>query len=139
MNNIIVMGRLTRDPELRYIPATGKAVCNITVAVNRRFKKDETDFFNVTVWDKQGENVANYLAKGSQCIIKGSMQQRNYTDKEGKKVYAWDLMADEVEFIGGKAENKPSGNWKVEEGNSFSAPVTDDKGYQELITDDLPF
>ena len=104
MNNIVIAGRLTKGVELKYIPSTGKAVANFSVAVNRRFKRDVTDFFNVVVWDKQAENCANYIAKGSEVVIAGEMQQRNYDGGDGKKVYLWELIAQDVQFIGGKKQ-----------------------------------
>lgn len=130
MNNIVIAGRLTKGVELKYIPSTGKAVANFSVAVNRRFKRDVTDFFNVVVWDKQAENCANYIAKGSEVVIAGEMQQRNYDGGDGKKVYLWELIAQDVQFIGGKKmDPKPV--------NSFDASAGVE--YSELPDEDVPF
>ena len=100
MNNCQLIGRLTRDPELRTVASTGKAVCNFTLAVNRVYSKDqEADFFRVVVWGKQAENVAKYLKKGSQCAISGSIHNNNYTDKDGNMRYSVDINAQEVHFL----------------------------------------
>ncbi len=102
MNNVVLVGRLTKDPELRY--AGDKAVCNFTLAVDRPFKKDEADFIRIVTWGKQAENSEKYLRKGSQCAIQGSIQTGSYTDKNGNKRYTTDIMANRVEFL-----SKPQG------------------------------
>lgn len=84
MNQVVLIGRLTRDPELRFVPSSGKAVANFTLAVNRVYSKEkEADFFRIVVWGKQAENVATYLKKGSQCAVSGSIHNNNYTDRDG--------------------------------------------------------
>lgn len=89
MNSVILIGRLTRDPELRYIPSTGNALTTFSIAVDRAFTgKDgqkQTDFFNIVVWGKSAEYCANYLAKGRLAAVKGSIQNRTYDTKEGEK------------------------------------------------------
>lgn len=117
MNSITIIGRLTADPELRVIASTGKSVATFTVAVDRRFQK-QTDFFNVVVWEKQAENCANYLRKGSQCAVQGEMQQRSYDNNEGKKVYIWEVKAEQVQFLSKPAETS---------------------GYREVLGDDVNF
>ena len=91
MNIAILIGRLTKDPELRYIASTGRAVASFSIAVDRTFVgKDgqkQTDFFNIIVWGKQAENAANYLAKGSQVAIRGQIQNRSYEIPNGEKRY----------------------------------------------------
>lgn len=134
MNNITIAGRLTKDPELKYIPSTGKAVANFSVAVNRRFKRDVTDFFNVVVWDKQAENCANYIAKGSEVVIAGEMQQRSFDGGDGKKVYLWELIAQDVQFVGGKKSEAGQGNTS----DTFE-PKGLDGGYKELPDENVPF
>ena len=107
MNSCQLIGHLTRDPELR-MTNTGKAVANFTLAVNRVYTKEkEADFFRVVVWGKQAENVANYLKKGSQCAVSGSVQINNYTDKEGNQRQSTDIQADRVEFLGGGQKSEP--------------------------------
>ena len=95
MNKIQIIGRLTADPELRST-GSGVQVCSFTVAVNRRFNRDETDFFPVTVWRDAAVNCNKFLAKGSQVGVCGSLQIRRYDDKDGIKRTAVDLQADEV-------------------------------------------
>ena len=108
MNLFIGIGRLTADPELKYLPGNGTAVCNFTLAINRKFKKEETDFISCQAWSKTAELIANYLTKGSQCAIEGRIQVRNYVNQEGKKVYVTEVIVDQVEFLGGKGQKKES-------------------------------
>ena len=107
MNKVILIGRLTREPELRYTPQ-GTAVCQITVAVNRRGAQpgqQDADFINVLVWSSQAENVAKYMAKGRQIAIEGRIQTRNYDDKDGKKVYITEVIASNVQFLDSKSDS----------------------------------
>ena len=108
MNKVFLIGRLTKDPELRY-SSNNVAVCNITVAVNRPFENQngqrEADFINVSVWRKQAENVKNYLTKGSQVAVDGRIQTRNYDDKDGKKIYVTEVIADNIQFLDSKRNN----------------------------------
>jgi len=101
MNHTTIIGRLTRDPELKYLE-NGTPVCSFSVAVNRRFNKDATDFFNVTAWKKVGELCSEYLKKGSQVAINGRMESRKYENRDGQKTTVWELQVDEVEFLGSK-------------------------------------
>lgn len=102
MNRAILIGNLTRDPELRTV-GSGVSVCSFGLAVNRRFQNQqgvrEVDFFNVTVWRQQGENCARYLKKGSKCGVVGSIQIRTYDAQDGTKKTVVDIIADEVEFL----------------------------------------
>lgn len=140
MNNIVIAGRLTKDVELKYIPSTGKAVANFSVAVNRRFKKDTADFFNIVVWEKQAENCANYLAKGSEVVIAGEMQQRSFDGKEGQKVYVWELIAQEVQFVGGKKIETPSNfSSQLGEAETPFIPKGLDEAYKEIDEESVPF
>jgi len=108
MNKSFIMGRLTRDPELR-MTQSQVPVCSFTVAVDRKFKdqsgQPQTDFINVVAWKKTAEFVVKYFFKGSKIIVIGAIQVRNYDDKDGNKRIATEIVADEVEF----AESKPSG------------------------------
>ena len=108
MNKIEISGRLTRDPELRRTQS-GKAVCNINVAVKRPFTKDDTDFIDVVLWEQRAEFVAKYFSKGSFIIIVGSLQSRDYEDKDGNKRRAWEIKADDAEFGGSKNDGDNSG------------------------------
>ena len=102
MNKIILIGRLTKDPELSYTQG-GKAVCKFTLAVDRPYNGEskEADFINIVVWNKAGENAAKYLAKGRQTAVEGRLQLRSYDGNDGKKRYVTEVIADRVEFIGG--------------------------------------
>ena len=108
MNKVILIGRLTRDPELRYT-SSNIATCTFSIAVDRTFANQngerEADFINIVVWRKQAENCKNYLTKGSQVAIDGRIQTRNYDDKDGKKVYVTEVVADNVQFLGTKGSN----------------------------------
>ncbi|MGE6618787.1 single-stranded DNA-binding protein [Bacillus mycoides] len=101
LNRTILVGRLTKNPDLRYTP-NGVAVATFTLAVNRQFKKDgqqEADFINIVVWKKIAENVANYLKKGSLAGVDGRLQTRNYDGQDGKRVYVTEVVAESVQFL----------------------------------------
>ena len=105
MNKAILIGRLTRDPELRTTP-TGRNVCQFSVAVSRNFTNTngerEADFINCVVWDKQAENLVKYQKKGNQIAVEGRIQTRNYDDKDGKKVYVTEILASNISFLDSK-------------------------------------
>ena len=105
MNKAILIGRLTKDPELRTTP-TGRNVCQFSVAVSRNFTnangEREADFINCVVWDKQAENLAKYQRKGNQIAVEGRIQTRNYDDKDGKKVYVTEILASNISFLDSK-------------------------------------
>ncbi|MBV7275793.1 single-stranded DNA-binding protein [Clostridium thailandense] len=148
MNKVVLIGRLTKDPELKFTPGTGTAVATFTVAVDRRFSKDgqkEADFIPVVVWGKQAESTANYMGKGKLIGICGRIQTRSYDAKDGTKRYVTEVVAEEVQFLEWGNGNKgamPSFNEGPSEGfersNSFNAP-----NYGEDITPvddgDIPF
>jgi single-strand DNA-binding protein len=104
MNNVSLIGRLTQDTSLKYLP-TGTAVLKNTLAVNRR-KKDETDFINITAFGKGAELIANHLTKGDQVGLTGHIQTGSY-EKDGRKVYTFEVVVDGVIFIGSKKQGKP--------------------------------
>ena len=106
MNRIVLIGRLTKDPELGYTPNTQTAVSKFTLAVNRAKKDDGADFIRITVFGKQAESVSRYMKKGSQCAIEGRIQIGSYDGKDGNKVYTTDVIADRVEFLGGGEKPK---------------------------------
>lgn len=138
MNCVVMVGRLTRDPELRFIAGSGKAVATFAIAVDRPFAKEKTaDFFNVVVWGKPAENAANYLAKGRQVAVKGYLQSRSYEDKTGVKRYVTEIVADIVDFIDrGDRKERPAQDSGLDNfGEDFS---TD--GFQSIEDDDdIPF
>lgn len=111
MNKVFLIGRLSRDPELRYT-SNNTPVCQINMAVSRpvvQGKESETDFINVTIWNKQAENLVKYVKKGNQIAIEGRIQTRSYDNEEGKKVYVIEVLANHVEFIGNNS-NKTNDN-----------------------------
>lgn len=132
MNSVLLIGRLTRDPELRYVAQSGKAVCNFSLAVNREYDRDKADFFRVVVWGKTAENVANYLGKGSQVAVSGSIQINSYDDRDGNKRYQTDIVASRVEFLdtrkGGASEPRQSNG-----SNDFMGD------FASVDDDDVPF
>ena len=119
MNKVILIGRLVRDPELRYTQSQ-RAVCTFTLAVDKRLSRDKrqemesqnrptADFPRITVWGIQGENASKYLRKGSQCAVEGRIETGSYQDREtGKTVYTTDVVAENVEFIGSRSNNQSS-------------------------------
>ena len=125
MNKVFLIGRLTRDPELRY---TGNytAVASFALAVQRNFANQqgerEADFFNITVWRKQAENVKNYLTQGSQVAIEGRLQTRSYDDANGQKRYVTEVVADNVEFIGSRNSSGNSNNMNSSASNAGPTP-----------------
>ena len=119
MNNVVMIGRLTKDPELKYIGTNNTALCSFSIAVDRPFtKKDDevkADFFNVVVWGKTAEHCANYLKKGRKVAIKGRFQNNNYTDKDGVKRYSLELIAEQVDIIDWGDKSKEEKNTTFEE------------------------
>ncbi|MCI8434075.1 MAG: single-stranded DNA-binding protein [Lachnospiraceae bacterium] len=112
MNKVILMGRLTRDPEVRYSQgASQTSVARFSVAVDRRFKREgepDADFFNCTCFGKQAEFVERYLHKGTKVVLCGRIQNDNYTNKDGQMVYSVRVMVDEIEFA--ESKNASAGN-----------------------------
>lgn len=124
MNKVFLIGRLSRDPELRHT-TSGMPVCQINVAISRpvgQGKEPETDFINVVVWNKQAENVSKYLAKGRQIAIEGRIQTRNYDNNEGKRVYVTEVIASNVEFLG--SANDQTRNTQQFNDNPFDTDVS---------------
>lgn len=109
MNRIVLIGRLTKEPELRYTQS-GTAVCNFTLAVDRVYVRDgeqQADFVPCQVWGKAAENCAKYLAKGRQAAVDGRLQIRSYEDKEGTRRWVTEVVAERVEFLdSGKSESR---------------------------------
>ena len=102
MNSVVLIGRLTKDPEVRYTSGSQMAVCTFTLAIDRITRNGEekkTDFPRVTVFGKQAENCERFLAKGKQAGVQGRLQTGSYTDKNGNVVYTTDVLADRVEFL----------------------------------------
>lgn len=112
MNKVVLIGRLTKDPELRYAAGSGTAVTRFTIAVNRQFKKDEADFINCVAWNKTAETIAQYFTKGRPIAIVGHMQTGSYDAQDGTKRYITDVAVESFEFVGsnGQANNQGSNN-----------------------------
>ena len=130
MNNVVLIGRLTKDPELAYGGQNSDiAVCRFTLAVDRPTQDKAADFIRIVVFRKQAENAKQYLSKGRQCAVEGRIQTGSYKDREGKTVYTTDVVANRVEFL-----TKPNSGGHQEEQGSES--VTD--AFIE-VDEDLPF
>lgn len=133
MNKVVLIGRLTKDPQIKFTPGNGTAVCNFTMAVNRRFKKEgqpDADFIPVVVWGKQAESTANYMKKGSLVGIAGRIETRSYEGKNGK-VFITEVVAEEVHFLEfGKKNNSNN--------NTQGAEVPQDY-FSEDNNTDMPF
>lgn len=140
MNKVILMGRLTKDPELRYTSNNNTAVCSFSLAVNRRFSRQgeerQADFFNVTAWDKTAEFCSKWFQKGRQVVVVGRLQNRTWDDAEGRKHYATDVIAEETYFADSKGSEGPSQQKPA--GGGSGAPSGD--GFFPMNEDDeLPF
>ena len=157
MNNVVLVGRLTRDPELRTTP-NGIATCQISLAVNglpNQNGERTTDFINVQVWRRQAENVSKYCTKGSQVGVVGRIHTRSYDANDGTKRYVTEVVADNITFLGSKGGNSASSNGgfvdAMPDYNTVSQPsyssstdLTDDPfkdfGSEVVLSDDdLPF
>lgn len=144
MNKVILMGRLTRDPEVRYTQTNNTLVASFSLAVNRRFTREgdtvTADFFNVTAWSKTGEFVSKYFKKGQQVAVIGRLQNRSWDDQNGQKHYATDVVAEEVYFADSKRSSDES-NFDSTFGNNAQAG-SDSNGSSDFEVssgDDLPF
>lgn len=137
MNSVVLIGRLARDPELTFIPASGLAVTKINLAVDKDMSKDKkqeaaaqgkqtADFIGITVFGKQAENAANFLSKGSKCAIHGRINTGSYTTQAGEKRYTTDVIADRVEFLDSKGQAKPV-NENMDDDEDIFQPVDDDE------------
>lgn len=142
MNRTILIGRLTKDPDLRYSPQ-GTAMCNFTLAVNRNFKNQqgeyEADFINVVTFRKQAENVAQYLKKGSLAGVDGRLQSRSYENNQGQRVFVTEVVADSVQFLEPKSgKNKPKNEREAAQ-NSYKDPFKNDGQIMDVSDQELPF
>ncbi|EAC5302274.1 single-stranded DNA-binding protein [Listeria monocytogenes] len=159
MNRVVFVGRLTKDPELRYTPA-GVAVATFTLAVNRPFKngqgEQEADFIQCVVWRKPAENVANFLKKGSLTGVDGRVQTRNYEGNDGKRVYVTEIVAESVQFLEPKqnavegstpnnnqneasySNNNKNGSYRASSSQKSDSFANEGKPI-DISDDDLPF
>ena len=143
MNNCVLIGRLTRDPELRYLPGNGTPLTKFNLAVDRNLSKEKkqefesqgkqtADFINITVWGKMGESCANYLAKGRLVGVQGRIQSGSYTKDDGTRVYTTEVVANNVEFLEWKDK---SNQQDKQQDSSIPDGFMDYSGSQ----DDIPF
>ena len=149
MNKIILMGRLTRDPEVRYSQGESSlAIGRFSLAVDRRFKRQgeaDADFFNCTAFGKQAEFVEKYLKQGTKILLSGRVQNDNYTNKEGQKVYSVQIIAEEIEFAESKAAaaNNTGASFNPGGfGNEMPEPSQSADGFMNIPTgleEELPF
>lgn len=144
MNNCVLIGRLTRDPELKYLAGTGTATCNFTLAVDRGLSKEKkqeadaknqptADFIRIVVWGKQAENAANYLSKGRLVGIQGRIQTGSY-EKDGTRVYTTDIIASNVEFL--EWATTPT---QQDSTNNDSFDLSGFEGFHPTDNNDIPF
>ena len=142
MNKVVLMGRLTRDPEVRYTQTNNTLVASFSLAVNRRFAKQgeerQADFINVVAWSKTGEFCSKYFKKGQQVGVIGRIQTRNWDDEQGQKHYVTEVVAEEAYFADSKRDGEmPSGDFE----NTFGANIAGNSEFQVTSgsDDDLPF
>lgn len=135
MNKIILLSRLTRDPEVRYTQGENSmAIASFSIAVNRKFKREgepDADFFNCIAFGKQAGFVEKYLKQGTKILLSGRLQNNNYTNKEGQKVYSVQVMAEEIEF----AESKGT----ADAGTQPTQPTFNADGFMNITDEELPF
>lgn len=148
MNKIILIGNLTRDPELRTTP-NGYTVCDFTIAVNDRRgrnqqnaggqQQDTAQFFRVTAWRQLGENCAKYLAKGRKVFVSGPLSARTYQANDGSTRVSLEVQADDVEFLSSRADAEAMGGASYDAPAPASSPMVQNSGFTAVETDELPF
>lgn len=140
MNKAILVGRLTKDPELKMTENTKREVCQFTIAVNRPYTNEDgerqADFINCVVWDKLAENLAKYQKKGNQIAVEGRIQTRNYEDKDGKRVYVTEIIATNITFLDSKGTSDSVNN--LEEPPVKAGPITGEQ-IDSIPTENDPF
>lgn len=133
INQVILMGRLTRDPEMR-TTTTGKSIASFSLAVDRGGDSDQADFFDITAWEKLGELVNQYLSKGRRCLVQGRLRQDSWDDKEtGKKRSKVEVVATDVTFLDGPTGDNSSSN----SGGASAAPASAPKKSQDVAPSDI--
>ncbi len=151
MNSVVLIGRLTKDPELRFLPGNGTAVSTFSIAVDKDLSKDKkqemeskgqptADFINIVVWGRRAETCANYLSKGRLVAIQGRIQTRSYDAADGSKRYVTEVVADNVQFLewGDNKQgntNRDFGSNRSNESNNY----IDTDGFRPVDDDDIPF
>ena len=144
MNKVILMGRLTRDPEVRYSQgATATAIARFSIAVDRRFKRDgepDADFINCVAFGRTGEFIERYGHKGTKFVVEGRIQTGSYTNRDGVKVYTTEVVVEEQEFAESKAASASNSGYQASPSPSPSADIGD--GFMNIpdgIDEELPF
>lgn len=140
MNKVILMGRLTRDPEVRYTQTNNTLVASFSLAVNRRFTRPgeerQADFINIVAWSKLGEFCSKYFKKGQQVGIIGRLQVRNWEDEQGQKRYVTEVVAEEAYFADSKRDGADSTSFENTFGSNISSSSPE---FEVTSSDDLPF
>ena len=144
MNKVILMGRLTRDPEVRYTQTNNTLVASFSLAVNRRFVRQgeerQADFFNIVAWSKLGEFCSKYFKKGQQVGIIGRLQTRTWDDQNGTKHYITEVVAEEAYFADSKREaDSENSSFENTFGATMPGGVGDTSDFEVSASDDLPF
>ncbi len=141
MNKVILMGRLTRDPEVRYTQTNNTLVASFTLAVNRRFARQgeerQADFINIVAWSKTGEFCSKYFKKGQQVAVIGRIQTRTWDDEQGQKHYVTEVVAEEAYFAEGRRDGDMGGSFDATFGTMPSTSTGSD--FEISSGDDLPF
>jgi len=134
LNRVVLVGRLTRDPDLRYTP-NGVAVANFTLAVNRPFSNQQgnrdADFINCVVWRRQAENLANFMKKGSQVGVDGRLQTRTFEGQDGKTVFVTEVVADSVQFLESKGTSQSRGGGQESSSPGFQQNQNQHQGQRQ--------
>lgn len=143
MNKVVLMGRLTRDPEVRYTQTTNAVVTSFSLAVNRRFVRQgeerQADFINIVAWNKTAEFCSKYFKKGQQVGVIGRIQTRNWDDEQGQKHYVTEVVAEEAYFADSKRESEVGGNNFAESFGAEPAANNNMQDFEISSGDDLPF
>ena len=141
LNQVVLMGRITRDPDTRFIQNTNNSVTRFSIAVDRDYKaaneeRPRTDFISSIAWNKTGEFISKYFKKGSMIAVTGSIETGSYTDREGKKIYTTEIRVNKASFTGEKASGSSS------EPDAAPHPAPDEDGFMNIpdgIEEELPF
>lgn len=148
MNSVVLIGRLTKDPELRFLPGNGTAVSTFSIAVDKEVSKEKkqemeskgqptADFINIVAWGRRAETCANYLVKGRLVAVQGRIQSRSYDAADGSRRYVTEVVADNVQFL--EWGDGKQGNTNREFGSNESNNYIDTDGFRPVDDDDIPF
>lgn len=153
LNQVIIMGNLTRDPDLRTIPS-GQSVCSFSLALNRSYKdsndqwQEATDYVDVVAWSNLGDRISTYLRKGSRCLVQGRLQSRSWEQEDGQKRSKLEVLANDVTFLDSRssdssdnssANNAEDNEPKPKKSSKAKDEVVEDIGDEPINLDDIPF